>query len=554
MAKPASPPRLNISGDLFAMGLVASWLLIWRHALGADWGFTTPTAINSTVTPGILTNAGDTWSYLSWVQQYRNGSSLAAILYTTEPHPPLLWVFPLWVIGKISAITGLPALGLYNAGGVAAAMAAVVGLRRAAIALGLPHSASHWSCIALFIGSGGTWVWHSLHKLHLAAPAQSPETHFLDLFPSTTFIAYGYHAIGLALLIALWWQTATLENRLYVSQPASLAMFATAALALALAFSRPYEPIAFLGAWSLKGAWLFLHRRRDHAAWRAARSVGVCVALAFAPGLAWSIWVANQPVWSGFAGESLALGLGFGPGTWLLVLAGWLLLAVMGARSAWQTSPRHALLPISATLLFLFIVVVLGSGRTKLASGLALGPIFLAGWGARRIVNFAAPWPRPLTLVAASVALAAAMGVPSLFLALQFIRLQPPAQVEAGLWTLARSLPVSGKSPPVVLAGNAAGTILPGVVGARVWAGHFSLTDHYLEKSALLRAAGLDPDRLPSADAVRSLDHVLARARFDFALLDDQCYEARTHLLACGWHSVRSEAGWALLAAPRALP
>ena len=540
--------------DLIAVLLAVLWLVTWRAALGISWGFDRLSLDARQLDMGLLYNGGDTWSYLSWVRQYQTGSGLASLLYTAEPHQPLLWIFPLWAIGRFSALSGLPTIGVYNVASLVGAAASVWSFRRAAVSLGLGASARNWATVALLLGSGCSWIWHLAHKLGLAHEAAAPELFFLDLFPATTFLIYPYHALGLALLAALWWRALRLEARLREHGSFGFSTLSVVVLAGLLASSRPYEPLAFLGAWTLKTAWHGLRRRVEPEAWSAAWRVQLVLAAACAPGVAWTVWISTRPVWSTFAHESLSLGNWFSPLSWIIALTGWIVLAVIGLGKG-SINLRQAILPVAATVLLVIIVVGVGSGHAKLASGLLLGPALLAGWAAERIVH-ALPRVRFwIRVPIAATLLFVLLGVPSLLLALQAIKLQPPPPLAPAVYTLAARLPVSPTDPPLVLAGPEPAAALPGLAGARVWAGHFSLTHHFLEKLARLRASGLDPSNRPSDQvaAARALDEILVEAPFQFALLDPTAIDAHAHLLGKGWTVFASADGWKLLVAPSRL-
>jgi hypothetical protein len=538
--------------DLIAVLLTGLWLVFWRAALDTSWGLGTDIVANGAIKTSVLYNPIDTCCYLSFVQQYFHGDGLAGLLYTTEPHAALLWLFPLWLVGHAAAWTGLPVLGTYNVIGLLAAMVAVFLFRRAAGAFRLSRSACNWTTLALVAGSGGSWLWHLAHKLHLASPSDGGDLYFFDLFPSTTFLTYAYHSIGFAVLAGLWWSATETENRLVGGLKAHGWIAATTVFALLLGFSRPYEPIAFLAAWTLKTAWHGLHRKRRPEEWKAALIIALLIGAALAAGIGRTIWVSRQPVWSSFANDALALGLP--RSTWVWTLAGWGVLAALGAPLAWKTDRRLAILPLAATGLLAFILIGLGSGYTKLASGLMIGPILLSGWGAMRLIAATGRLPKLLQVATASVTLGGLLGLPTFYMAINTIRLRSPAGLDAQMVTLARQLPHTlGRPPVIVLTDGETGTILPGLFGVRVWVGHWSLSPHYKTKIARLREAGLDPQNL-SADTATThaaLRDVVADAPFDYALLDRRCHGAIDWLRETGWENVSTTPDWVLLR-PRA--
>jgi hypothetical protein len=378
---------------------------------------------------------------------------------------------------------------------------------------------------------------------------------FLDLFPSTSLIAYSYHALGLALLAGLWWSTAAWESRRLDKKPATSPLIATVVIGLLLGFSRPYEPIAFLGAWLLKAAWHWTQRKTDPVAWRTAAVIASILLLSLGPGIGWSVWISRQPVWSAFAHQSLTLGLN--RMAWVWTLGGWAILTFIGLGPAFRANSRLAALPVSASLLCAVILLGFGAAHTKLASGLIFGPLLLSGWGAARIVTAFTRFPWVIQLAAPAILLGTLFGIASLFMNLNAMKLNGPALVDEGVVSLAGHLPFkNGQMPPVVLTDTATGAILPGLAGARVWAGHWSLSSHYDEKVARLKAAGLDPASpvRNSTDANHTLEDILTDAHFDFALIDRRCVQAAACLAAHGWLPLESTGRWRLLKAPPASP
>lgn len=518
------------------MAIAVLWLCAWRAVLHTPWD-------------GIAVNPLDTWSYLSWVQQYFHGAHLAGLLFTTEPHRPALWTFPLWLVGRVAAVTGLSPLGTYNVGGVVGAALAVLGLRRAGMALGMPIAARNWSTVALLIASGSSWVTLLAHKLTGWTPPPAADLAFLDLFPATTFVAYAYQAMGWALLSGVWFTSSRLENSLYAGALHWKWAGLTLAGGVLLGFSRPYEPAGFLAAYALKTAWHGICRRSDPGALGASGRTALVLASAFGPGMAWSLHVASLPVWSNFARVTMQLGL---PAlSWPLTLLGLALLCGLGVGPALRADGRRAALPIAAAVVFAAIVV-LDSKQAKLASGLMLGPVILCGWGSVELLRRCAPRRGLVGQGWGIVAIALLLGFPSFLLVIKRTLLLGPALVPADVVALASEIPAAGSRPPLVLAGGPTAGVLPGLVGVRVWVGHWSLSPHYEQKIRLLERAGLDPGTPPKnpGDANLALGQVLGDAPFQYALLDRRCDQAIRELAGRGWTEVDRRPGQVLLRAP----
>jgi len=550
MTTPA-PSTTHLRSDAIAVAMTGAWLLIVRAALECPWGFM-PRPTPGGVNVGIVFNPIDTWFYLSWVQQYLAGEWHAGLLYTTEPHLALLWLFPLWTVGHIAAWTGWSPIGVFNVAGYAGALASVCFFRRAARAIDLSPSACDWATTVLLLGSGGSWLFHALHRLGWAIEVHGGELDYLDLFPSTTMHVYAYHALGLAMLTALWWCVAELEKRLRERWGARRWVLAVVVVALLLGFSRPYEPAAFLAAYALKTAGCWLRRRNDSDSWRACYFSVRLVAAALAPGLAWTAYVALQPFWGTFAHQALALGQS--RAGWLAAFGGLWILAAVGIRPALRLPSSQGLLPVIAVALSLVVLAGLASIQIKLASGLFVGVALVGGLGAETIVcwlrqRLSSVW----VVVVGAAVLAVALGTGSLAMNLLAIRLKGPALLDPELISTARAIPIiSRHRPPVVLTDSRVGNILPGLIGARVWAGHWAITDRFAAKQLETRRAGLDPEFPPDNSA--SLGHPLLRivtdTRFDYALLDQRCARAIEMLKSHGWTPFYRTEHWMLLRAP----
>lgn len=552
---PAVPASAPWRGDLLAVALTVGWLVAVRTALDCPWGFA-PVPAPGGLAMGIPFAVDDTWSYLSWINQYREGSVGAGLLYTTEPHSALLWIFPLWLIGRLAALTGLPALGVYSVAGVAAAAAAVLAFRRAARALGLEASACDWATVALVLGSGGSWVWHLAHRLGLAPLMNGAEFRYMDLFPSSAFVVFPYHALSYALLAALWWSVAASEVRLTAQKDSRGPLAATALVAVLLSVSRPYEPVAFAGAYGLKTLWTWWRRASEPEAWRASRLVSIVLGAALLPGIAWNVYVALQPVWSTFAHRSLAQG--FDRIGWCTAFGGLWILGIAGLKPALGGRHLRGALPITATVLGAAVLLGFNQTQAKLASGLTLGLALLAGWGAAMLIRSAkARWHPLLVGTLGGPVLGCLLGGPSLAMVLLAIRLTPQATIEPELLALAQQIPLQTSGHrTVVLADSRIGAMLPGLRGLRVYAGHFSLTNDFEAKVARLQRAGFDAAALPAAPAdIRSaLAQLLPRIAADAALLDVRCTTAIEALRQQGWQIAAANARWVWLRPPRPPP
>ncbi|MCC6414404.1 MAG: hypothetical protein IT582_00630 [Opitutaceae bacterium] len=540
-------------GDLLAAGLTLLWLFIVRAALACPWGFASVTAPDGLL-QAIPFNPDDTWSYLSWIVQYRDGQFGADLLYTTEPHPALLWVFPLWLIGVIAKVLSIPTLGAYWLVGLLGAGATVMLFRCAARALGLEPSAVDWTTVILVLGSGASWLWHGANRIGFAPPMAGGEFLYLDLFSSTAFTVYPYHTVSFALLAGLWWAVAVSEQRLSNREPARLAMGWTTILALLLGFSRPYEPLAFAAAYALKSGWLWWKRSDNQTDFRACLIVMCVLAVGLLPGVVWNAYVSIQPVWSTFAQRSLALGLD--RISWLSAFGGLWLLALMGFLSRRRVALKPCLLPLTATLLAIVVLIGIPHAQAKLASGLILGTALLGGWGASAIVR----WSRSLrgstlAFACAALSLTGLLGTPSMAMGLLAIRLASATTIDPALNGIVDAIPaVTRGHRTVVLTDSLTGGVLPGWRGLRVYAGHFSLTHDFERKRDELAAAGFDLKAQTSSPQTITplLTSIVKRAAPDYALVKTDYKTVGTALRHLGWQPVSRNSGWQLFRAPEA--
>jgi hypothetical protein len=212
-------------------------------------------------------------------------------------------------------------------------------------------------------------------------------------------------------------------------------------------------------------------------------------------GLAYNFWVASQPVWADFAQASLSLrrdrvywligyGLLLGP-------------ALAGAWRLLREDATHRLAWAGWASLGLFVLLLaINTERTRIVNGAQLPVALAAGLGAawwlarlrrsegrRRLALAAATAAYGLLLVSTDVA-AVAGGFGSrtvdgsLYLAAKHAQ---DASAEAG-------------APAVVLCDYETGALLPGLLGIRVFAGHWALTPDFAKRRDRLAEAGLDPE------------------------------------------------------------
>lgn len=519
-------PLLPLS--LLALLLLAA-LVAARAWLACGWGGGPVPRPDGSVAYGVAFNANDNLSYAAWAQQASLGRLTFQVLYDTEPHRALMLNPFFLAVGAAARLAGVHPLLVLNLCGLLAAPLAVIVLFFAARALGLaPRGALLAAWLAAF-GSGLSWLTFLLRsRLGLPAPLGADFCGVLgyyDLFPSTAFLAYPYHAVGFALLAAALWAVASAERALTQGRLSIKRLAPVVLAAAALAATRPYEPVALMLCYFAYSA-LGQFRRAPEA--RARWSILAALALGAGPFLAYSAWVALQPVWSQFARASLTLGgeraywlVGFGLFWPLALVAAWI---AYHSQASHSPNPARLGLPLIWAALLAFLLLALNSSQTKLAAGGFLSLALLAGHACDRLFARIARLPPPRRTFYTILSLMALLSMSgSLFKSIPYFRRVVPS-APAELIQAARAIrAASGDRIPTVLASWNDGKLLPGLAGVRVYAGHEAFTLQSAEKIQTLIIAGLQPDPntrawRPDANPV-ALNQLLAQSpTFDFIL------------------------------------
>lgn len=531
---------------LLLLGLQLAWLAAARTATRVGWGFGPAPLPDGTVSPGWMANLTDNLGYATFLQQARWDGGGASLLYTTTPHPAAYFNPLLWGLGRMAALAGTRPEGWLILAGVVAALANTVALYRLGELLAGPRTAFCAAAIGAF-GSGWTWIQRLAAKAMGWDHYYAADVRFMDLLPSSAGLFYPLHATGLALLGGIVLVLLRLES-LEPGRRSAPGELALIAMGVALSWIRPYEPAVLLslyGCHVLAGGFAHEAVTRRRARWL------LLLAAACLPGLAYAGWLATQPVWDILSTTSLSWGherrfwlQGFG-GLWLAGAAGvWL----------WRRQGGPARLVVIGYGAAAVLLLLLNIRQTKLlsgcglvlalASGHALGELF--AWGRRRL-------PGSLAAAAVAAVLLVIAGPGSLVIALRESCLARPG-IEAGLWHVADRIRAERpRGIPTVLAESEAGGILPGLIGSRVWAGHWILTDDRAAKEARLRTAGVERGGTgtEAASIPGSLRSLLADSRADFLLLRKGVPAVAA---VAGWPELRPVAdqdGWLLFACIR---
>jgi hypothetical protein len=499
---------------LFLLILQLAWLSGARIVTRVGWGNAPRELPNAMVAPGWTTNLSDSLFYASWLQQAKWGGTGGSILYTTTPHYAGYFNPLLWSLGRLSGITGTrPEVWLIITG-IVASLACTAAIYSLAHQMG-GHAVATAAGFVTIFGSGWTWVQRLMAKLAGWEHYHAADLRFMDILPSSAGFYYPFHTVGLALAAWIIWSLFSAESPSAVSHGRHHVLLA-GVLGFLLAWIRPYEPAVLLVIYAL----YVIHSglAGDPGAQRRVVLLAVLL-VAVSPGLIYSGWLAIQPVWSNFSGRALTLIhtrafwlQGFG-GLWLAAgLGAWL--------SRGQAGPARF-----AVIWFVIAVILLpiaNTPHTKLLSGVGLPLALLTGTALVAIRNWlhiriSEPLARPLVMVTALLL----AGPGSLLIAVRESRLAPPC-IEKSLWEISGLIRKNYPSAfPTVLCEHLAGEILPGIIGTRVWAGHWALTDDDEAKFTRLRSAGLEQDSTTgrSGETRIALELLLRDSQADYLLV-----------------------------------
>lgn len=554
---PTGGPRRDVLWLLLGVALLAGWLLLAHGRLGVGWGAAPVHRAGRNEAYGIAFNEKDNLSYAAWAQQAARGGYPFFSLYSTEAHAPLLLNPYFYLAGRAAALLGVHPIAVMNLSGFLAALLTVVLVFLACRALSMTRRAAFFAILLLALGSGLDGACDVINLLFHTALPTGPNLGphgFYDLLPAMAFQAYPYHTVGFMLLAALLACVLWAERRLDEGRRAGVLLALTALAALALSATRPYEPIAFGFCYAAYAAWGRLNRKFkpycSNTAFRMPRASSLqpaaasffslpprlflllLILLAMAPFVLYSAWMARQPVWSSFA--ALSLDMRQGRLGWLTLFGLFWPASALGLWLRPAARPARLALPGIWAAFLLILFVVFDSPWAKLASGGFLALAILAGQACDQLLDRIQrlPWVGvkvAALLFAALLLLSTACGTLIIFYDSASWAV-PTADSE--MLTLARlAAQRTPGRPPLILTDCWTGSLLPGLTGARVYAGHWSLTVRYPEKLRELSAAGLEWTPLarsvvgpqPPANPGRALDDLLARAPFDFVLLPRVC-------------------------------
>jgi hypothetical protein len=185
-------------------------------------------------------NTGDTYAYLAWVEQARDGHALFRVPFTEEPCRRLLF-HPLFLaIGLAARALALPSIALFHAARIVLAALLLAALRRFFArrlrAVGAPPGAAAFALLYAALGSGLGWLFArpDLPASRLPVDLWMPEANlFLTILESPLFLS----GVLLALLVLDRALPAEGAARAGGARDAALLVL----LVLALGLTHPFE-------------------------------------------------------------------------------------------------------------------------------------------------------------------------------------------------------------------------------------------------------------------------------------------------------------------------
>ncbi len=472
--------------------------------------------VNSTF--GIVFNEEDNLTYVSWAQQAFYGIFPFSILYTTTPHSSLLIIPVFVIIGKIAGVLSLHPLFILNITGFLFALLAIVFLFLCCKQLGLSDRGAFLGTALTIFGSGLSWLpWILSHALNLHLPAGG-DLYYFDLFPVTAFVFYPYNTIGIALSSMLLFCLLKSEKNILEQKRYHFLLY-TFLVGLALAVTRPYEPAIFLFNYAFLIILMIFFTKQKQLLFTRLIIFSILL-IAILPQEIYNYWVSTQDVWNNFASQSLSLF----PGrlTWLLGFGLFWPLSFWGIYIAIKKK-QHYFHILSIWIFFLFfLLVIFKSDKTKLASSGFLSMGILSGYAVDYMLSHIESSHifrirKSTTIIIIFIIISVSL---SPLIAFTYARL-PLIDTEIVKATkIIRQH--SPKTIPTILTDTETGSLLPGLAGIRVYAGHWALTDDWKNKMTELKSAGfrLEPtEEILGKNSIKSnLDKLLKKSDFDFIL------------------------------------
>lgn len=472
-------------------------VIVFHQVTGVGLGFRGQAAMPELGPSGFVGNIHDNFSYAAWAQQARQGEWTFYNPYTNDDHRAIYTNTFFLIAGRVSRLFNAQPFFTMHIMGLIGAFVSVVGVYAIARTCGFERAACRWACVLFAFALGVSGPVGIIAKL-LGVPlinVLGADVRCSDSFGFNCFLTLPYHSFT--------WGVFTLTVLAVISTVARCAdrgpgpgRLVVIGLMMALMASmRPYEPVMISAAFGMyaAGALFFRDQRRQ---WRRLLTIGAVMVLAALPLLLYNLWVSRQPVWSHFAHRSL-----FNPvprWSWVIGLGAFLPLGAVGAvRTFKSTHLASARLLALWAALVVFLLVVIGTSRVKVASSVMIPISVLAGGGMVSMVAWLRQHYRPLTvkLVAGVVVVFCFMTTPAFVYALKGnVTFQKSAYQLDPLRAAEEARRLVGGGVPRLLCDRDPAMWLPAVSGVRVYLGHASLTPDADRRVHLLRDGGFQAD------------------------------------------------------------
>jgi hypothetical protein len=509
---------------MLLLASIAAALIGVRVYINCGWGDRLLQPDKAVSAYGFEHNGEDNLSYMSWIQQTRLGHFRLSDLYTTEPHNALVTNITFYAIGRASTMFALEPTFIFNMCGFIGALLTVAFIFRYSVWVGFSIGAAFWACFVVAFGSGLSWILYVLNHISGAHFGFGADITYLDLIPSTVFHMFPDHAIALALLSFLMLAVVKLEDGLLEGALCRWRIVLVFFGALTLSMSRPYEPVAFFVVYSIYTV-LPIVLRKDRVSFGARVIVWLVLVAPIVVLAAYNFWVSSQPVWSSLAERSLNLPKNGVPRSYWIRGFGfvWIFAAVGVVETFRRRLARFELAAVWSIFVFL-LLVVLDSGRSKLATGAFLSLALMAGPGLdgiwQGLFHGLGKWQRTALRIPVFVALT---GVFSPVIVHLTNKLTVPTVDTEILFAGARVRQDARIDMPTVLTDAESGDLLPGLWGMRVYVGHWMLSPNYESKVKEIEAAGLVPPAQsePSlrSETAENFDSLLNKMNPDYVMI-----------------------------------
>jgi hypothetical protein len=554
-----TPCAVNVRASYFPILVaiaVLTVLLGFRVLTGAGLGLSFSARPDGTIPTGIVWNHPDTLSYASWAQQTRFGSPFNSDLYTTAPHPAAYFNAAFAALGLGARWLGAPVMGLLNVAGLVGAAITVVALYHIGLRLGLTPPAARWSVVFLVAVTSLSYVVKAVCLLlHVPPDPYFGADHiYVDAFGFTTFLLYPYHAFSVGWMCLVLWLAAIVEGKDHPpGRGQTWRLLLLGALTLALSVVHPYEGpmvVASYAAYALVAA---VRQDKDR---RRRLAITLTLLIPTLLGVAYSFWLSRQPVWDNFA--SLSMSHSYSRFAWIVGYGLTLPFALVGVAKS-MSDPRIAKARWMAwwSLLLVFLLIVANVKFAKISNGGQVPLALMAGTGWAHLLERTATWKqgrwRRLGYVTASIVCSIVL-LQSVLLMRDVLRRQPTHVIDMHLMQATAEIrKLSHTASPAVLCDINTGSLLPGMAGFRVYAGHWSLTPEFRLKAHKMMAAGLDSAVSIAIDApsLTAFDNILDGSQADFVLLNSAAPALKWAVAHRTLRAVGNFGGWWLFTVQR---